>query len=232
MSEKLSEEKRNLFEKRIQEFGFIKDELVGKEIDKQVYGVNITCAWPLPVEIKETYEILCDKLKELEGVYIYPYSQTHITILTIINFKKRLDQPKQVLNRDTIKVLTSKIKEVLKQKPIQISIGSPILAREAASLPVYNPTREIDNMRKQAAGILRVNDIVYDLEIPDSIHSTILRFKEAPSDRTEFLRRFKQITKGCVFREGKINNICITEEIKPYMKEARILDKIELRCSG
>src|SRR5688572_11831430 len=106
MLEKITQEKRAEFHKEIQESGFIKDELVvGKEIDKQVYGVNITCAWPLPAEIKEPYEYLYKKLVGLEGVYVYPYHQTHITILTIINFKKRIDKPRQCLDTVTLELL-------------------------------------------------------------------------------------------------------------------------------
>ena len=128
--------------------------------------------------------------------------------------------------------MTSKIRDILKHKSIPVSTDAPILVREAAFLPVYNPTREIDNIRKQALEILRASDSTYDVGIPEGIHSTILRFREVPSDKAEFVRRFEQITKECILGNGRINSVYITEETKPYMREAHILDKIELGCDG
>lgn len=229
MLEEITQEKKAMFYKDIQESGFIKDELVlREEMNKEVYGVNITCAWPLPVEVKEAYECLYEKLRELEGVYVYPYSQTHITILTIINFKKRINQPRQYLDNGTLKLLTGKIKQILKQTPIQILIDAPVLVRSAAFLPIYNPTREIYEIRKQALEILNINNRGYDLDVPTAIHSTILRFKNTAIDRTDFIRRFEEIAKEFSLREGVTKEIYITEELKPYMREADILDKIEL----
>jgi hypothetical protein len=172
----------------IQADGFIQDELVGKEIDREVYGVNIACAWPLPTEMREIYEEMYEKLQELEGAYIYPYTQTHITIVTVINFKKRLNKIKKYLDAEVLKLLKIRIENIVQHQPIKIFIDSPVLLKSAAFFPIYNPGGEIYAIRKEALNILTSDNRDYDLDTPISIHSTILRFKEVPTDSAKFIQ--------------------------------------------
>lgn len=228
MQDIFSEEKRSLHLKEIQESGFIADDLVEKDIDTQVYGVNITCAWPLPDEIRESYKDLYNRLKELEDVYAYPYSQTHITILTIFNFKKRLRKPRPNLDTDTLARITNRIRQITNQTPIQIRVHPPVLVRAASFLPISNPTQEIYDIRTQIFNMLDRDNKGYDLDIPQAIHSTILRFKKVPSDKMEFVHRFEEISRGFPLLEARIKEIYITEELKPYMREGRIVERIAL----
>lgn len=227
MLQKFSEETRALFHQEIQEYGFIEDELVGKEIDREVYGVNIACAWPLPIEIREIYEQMYEKLKDLEGAYIYPYHQTHITIVTVINFKKRLNKIKKYLDDETLKLLKRGIENIVRHKPIKIFIDSPVLLRSAAFLPIYNPSGEIYEIRQETLNILKDDHKDYDLDTPISIHSTILRFQQVPTDSAKFLQRFAEITENFSVVEGIVREVYITEELKPYMKKGSILEKID-----
>jgi hypothetical protein len=227
MLQKFSEETRALFHQEIQEYGFIEDELVGKEIDREVYGVNIACGWPLPTEIREIYEEMYEKLKDLEGAYIYPYHQTHITIVTVINFKKRLNKIKKYLDDETLKLLKRGIENIVRHKPIKIFIDSPVLLRSAAFLPIYNPSGEIYEIRKETLNILKDDHKDYDLDTPISIHSTILRFQQVPTDSAKFLQRFAEITEKFSVVEGILREVYITEELKPYMKKGSILEKID-----
>lgn len=227
MLQKFSEETRALFHQEIQEYGFIEDELVGKEIDREVYGVNIACAWPLPTEIREIYEQMYEKLKDLEGAYIYPYHQTHITIVTVINFKKRLNKIKKYLDDETLKLLKRGIENIVRHKPIKIFIDSPVLLRSAAFLPIYNPSGEIYEIRQETLNILKDDHKDYDLDTPISIHSTILRFQQVPTDSAKFLQRFAEITEKFSVVEGTVREVYITEELKPYMKKGSILEKID-----
>ncbi|MDB9455259.1 hypothetical protein PN478_13155 [Dolichospermum circinale CS-534/05] len=227
MLQKFSEETRALFHQEIQEYGFIEDELVGKEIDREVYGVNIACAWPLPIEIREIYEQMYEKLKDLEGAYIYPYHQTHITIVTVINFKKRLNKIKKYLDDETLKLLKRGIENIVRHKPIKIFIDSPVLLRSAAFLPIYNPSGEIYEIRQETLNILKDDHKDYDLDTPISIHSTILRFQQVPTDSAKFLQRFAEITEKFSVVEGTVREVYITEELKPYMKKGSILEKID-----
>jgi hypothetical protein len=227
MIDRFPEESKSLFYKNIQESGFIADDLVDKGMNTQVYGVNITCAWPLPVEIKESYDNLYAQLSKLECVYVYPYNQTHITILTIINFKKRLGKPRQYLDVATLEQITNKIRQIVKQTPINIFVDSPVLVRTASFLPIYNPTQEINNIRRQIVDMLG-NNREYDLDVPQGIHSTILRFKKTPTNRVEFIRNFEEISRAFSLKEVKIKEIYITEELKPYMREGSITGKIDL----
>jgi hypothetical protein len=227
MLQKFSEETRALFHQEIQEYGFIEDELVGKEIDREVYGVNIACGWPLPTEIREIYEEMYEKLKDLEGAYIYPYHQTHITIVTVVNFKKRLNKIKKYLDDETLKLLKRGIENIVRHKPIKIFIDSPVLLRSAAFLPIYNPSGEIYEIRKETLNILKDDHKDYDLDTPISIHSTILRFQQVPTDSAKFLQRFAEITEKFSVVEGIVREVYITEELKPYMKKGSILEKID-----
>lgn len=227
MLQKFSEETRALFHQEIQEYGFIEDELVGKEIDREVYGVNIACGWPLPTEIREIYEEMYEKLKDLEGAYIYPYHQIHITIVTVINFKKRLNKIKKYLDDETLKLLKRGIENIVRHKPIKIFIDSPVLLRSAAFLPIYNPSGEIYEIRKETLNILKDDHKDYDLDTPISIHSTILRFQQVPTDSAKFLQRFAEITEKFSVVEGILREVYITEELKPYMKKGSILEKID-----
>ncbi|MDB9535781.1 hypothetical protein PN451_08010 [Dolichospermum planctonicum CS-1226] len=227
MLRKFSEETRALFHQEIQEYGFIEDELVGREIDREVYGVNIACAWPLPIEIREIYEEMSEKLKDLEGAYIYPYHQTHITIVTVINFKKRLNKIKKYLDDETLKLLKRGIENIVRHKPIKIFIDSPVLLRSAAFLPIYNPSGEIYEIRQETLNILKGDHKDYDLDTPISIHSTILRFQQVPTDSAKFLQRFAEITQKFSVVEGIVKEVYITEELKPYMKKGSILEKID-----
>lgn len=227
MLQRFSEETRASFHQEIQEYGFIEDELVGKEIDREVYGVNIACGWPLPTEIREIYEQMYEKLKDLEGAYIYPYHQTHITIVTVINFKKRLNKIKKYLDDETLKLLKMRIENIVRHKPIKIFIDSPVLLRSAAFLPIYNPSGEIYEIRKETLNIFKDDHKDYDLDTPISIHSTILRFQQVPTDSAKFLQRFAEITEKFSVVEGTVREVYITEELKPYMKKGSILEKID-----
>lgn len=230
MLQKFSEETRALFRQEIQEYGFIKDELVGSEIDKEVYGVNIACAWPLPTEIREIYEEMYKKLEELEGAYIYPYTQTHITIVTVVNFKKRLNQTKKYLDTEILKLLKMRIENIVQHKPIKIFIDCPVLLRNAAFFPIYNPGGEIYEIRKEALNILKSDHRNYDLDTPRAIHSTILRFQEVPKDSIKFMDKFAEITQNFSLLAAIVKEVYITEELKPYMKEGSILQKIDCGC--
>jgi hypothetical protein len=229
MLQRFSKKEREYFYQEIRKHGFIKDELVGKDIDRDVYGVNIACAWPLPAEIRELYEALYKKLNRLEGVYVYPYAQTHITVLTVINFKKRLNGMKEHLDAMTLKALKAKIESTLQQKSIKILIDSPVLLQSAAFLPIYNPGGEIYEIRKAALSVLNGGNRSYDLDVPKAIHSTILRFKDVPENSEEILLKFEEIMKDFHILEGTIRELYVTEELKPYMKEGRILEKIKCK---
>ena len=69
------------------------DELLSMGHDERpVCGLDVLVAWPLPIEPPGIFEEFATKVSQLaEGVYVYPLTQTHITVLTAINFKRELD---------------------------------------------------------------------------------------------------------------------------------------------
>ncbi|MFN9978421.1 MAG: hypothetical protein ACK53Y_00835, partial [bacterium] len=86
---------------------------------------------------------------------------------------------------------------------------------------------EIYDIRKETLNILKDDHKDYDLDTPISIHSTILRFQQVPTDSAKFLQRFAEITEKFSVVEGILREVYITEELKPYMKKGSILEKID-----
>ena len=200
----LNEQKYRLFQNEIKEKGFKKDKYLSADPDCSMYGINLAFGWPLPSEYKKTYEGLVYKLHKIEpNTYIYPYSQTHITVLTIVDFKAHLDPSVEELrelkkmNTDIIEQLTDMF-DNLKLKPFLIDVGPPILSRKAAFLPILNETGQILKIRKRAINRLsklrkqQTDDsaikkfLPETIELPDIIHSTFLRFLKRPSDEKTF----------------------------------------------
>ncbi|MFM6281251.1 MAG: hypothetical protein ACKN9K_23035, partial [Dolichospermum sp.] len=134
---------------------------------------------------------------------------------------------KKCLDNQTLKLLKKRIESIVHYQPIRIFIDSPVLLRSAAFLPIYNPTGEIHEIRKETLNILKNDHKNYDLDIPISIHSTISRFQKVPTDSTNFLEKFTEITKNFSMVEAMVQEVYITEELKPYMRKGNILEKID-----
>lgn len=222
MDKTFTQERRALLYDEIHRDDFIEDDFL-VDLNQGVYGVNITCGFPLPLQY-QVYEKLYQSLQSLDGVYVYPLLQTHITVMTIINFKQNLDSPILKLNSEHLEKLTSAIKPIIKKGKFDIFIDSPVLVRSAAFLPIYNPSGEIGEIRKTAFELLCNEQ--YDLSIPPAIHSTILRIEKKPSDTSSFIDIFDRISSNFSIHSAQIQEIYVTEEIKPYMRDAKFLAKI------
>src|SRR5258705_10891679 len=67
---------------------FRRDPLAAELADRKHHGLNIAIAWPLPAELERTYGEFERRVGALHpGLYIYPFSTTHVTVLTAVNFK-------------------------------------------------------------------------------------------------------------------------------------------------
>jgi hypothetical protein len=224
--ERFESAKREKFYQDIESQGFIIDNLLGSALDLPVYGLNIACAWPLPIQIKDNYEQLYSSLNDLSGVYVYPYSQTHITIVTIVNFKKRLGKEICYVDNNLIDLLIARICKVYDSASISLYFDSPVLTRSAAFIPVYDSTNSIHKIREEAYSFFLETGGEYDIDIPIEIHSTIMRFRREPENPKSFVAQFRLISETFPLCCGTISEILITEELQPYMTKGNIIRRL------
>jgi hypothetical protein len=66
------------------------------------------------------------------------------------------------------------------------------------------------------------------LNVPGIIHTTILRFRQAPADLPRFLAGFDAIAAGTPPFAFDIREILLTVETHPYMRQGRVLRRFPL----
>ncbi|MCX5886335.1 MAG: hypothetical protein NT096_10575 [Proteobacteria bacterium] len=223
-------------EKGISENGFKPNTFLNKTPLPGVFGINLAVGWPLPLPYKKKYERLYEELTSFSpDLYVYPYWQTHITLMTLIDFKRHENPTDEELKclRDPVPRIIDLIRPVIQDLsvingPFEIITGLPILSQDAVFLPIINPTDEIRRLRKATHDALRILDLK-EIIIPQTIHSTIGRFLNEPKGkRQEFHTRFKAIASNYHFGPATISEVLITSETKPYMIEGEILYKFKL----
>lgn len=221
---------------QIEEKGFMPDEFLTSNKDLSVFGLNFAMGWPFPEEVKIKYEELARDLQKFDPtLYIYPYTQTHITIMTLVNFKEHQNPSK--IESENIRGLQSGIvsnvlnlienEESILQKPFTIDIGYPVLSSNAIFLPILNPTDEIERFRNKVENVLRER-LNLTPQRPPGIHSTIARFYTKPDDETSYQKQFELFATDRFLGKAAINQILLTSEIKPYMRDGKILHRFNL----
>ncbi|HRY82624.1 MAG TPA: hypothetical protein P5232_02905 [Candidatus Moranbacteria bacterium] len=200
------------------------DDFLPTNPDLPTYGLNIAFAWPLPENLRKAYEKLYKELSYFgDNVYVYPYEKTHTTVMTLVNFKNHQNPSNEEIQKikKIIPAIISIVSEVLLReriKPFKINIGSPILSKRAAYLPISNPTGEIFLLRKKVAQILEKKLSLKVEYNKDFIHSTIMRFYKIPSDTKKFINKFESIAKDNQIGSATINELLLTSETMPYMR--------------
>lgn len=211
----------------IREDGFSVDLFCSKDLDCPTYGLNVSMAWPLPANLKDSYEKLRSELSKFgEDVYVYPYEKTHVTVMTLVNFKDHQHPSIQEIQEieELIPGIVSTISGVLendllgKMKPFEIEIGSPVLAKAAAYLPIANPSGEIFLLRNRIAPVIEKTFSLKVAHNKDFIHSTIMRFAKLPADQEKFIDKFQSIAERNHIGKTVIDEFYLTSETKPYMR--------------
>lgn len=216
--------------------GFEPDPFLQEKPVQAVFGLNIAFGWPLPTNLKEPYERLVKTLSELDsGLYVYPYNQTHVTVMTLVNFKEHKN-PSQEESR-TLRQTADEVASILtplfssdsplQLKPFKIDVGPPVLSSTAAFLPILNPTQEIFRLREAASSILK-RSFLPKILIPKAIHSTILRFIAPPTDIKTFVSTFESLVADFRLGEAIITEFLLTSETRPYMMGGEILYRFRL----
>jgi hypothetical protein len=220
---------RNRIESEIRRDGFIVDELVGR-LHTPTLGLNVALAWPLPLELHERYKDLASRLLGLGNcLYVYPYEQTHVTIATLVNFKRHLDPDENEHARQT--ALLPKVADILdgiarKTQPVKIEVGPPVLARAAAFLPILNRTGEVSLIRHSL--VRRWEPSLSSPEVPRAIHSTVARLRAQPKSPLLLLAELGRIGNTVEMGSAVVREILLTVETRPYMADGRIVGRFAL----
>jgi hypothetical protein len=209
----------------IRTYGFLPDPLL-ERIDTPVLGLNVAVHWPLPDAFRDAYESLRGALSGLDpGVHVYPFAKTHVTLVTLVSFKRH-ERP----GADEAARLYARLPELRAALDaatadlgaFQIDVGAPVLVRTAAFLPILNPGGEIARIRSRIAALRDRVPELSDLRVPAAIHSTIARFRCAPARPATFIKAFHEAAQSVTFGVTRVDEILLTTETQPYMMAGAI----------
>ncbi len=218
--------------------GVIIDEFLRTDADCPVFGFNLACAYPFPKAAAQFYRPIASRLAALDpAVYVYPDWETHITLITFVKFSlyRRPDATRlaqlQSLLQPVIKILHPVLAGV---RSFPLLIGAPVLTPKAGILPISDPTGEITRIRRNVVGALESDKKLHDelsragLNVPEIIHSTVMRFKSAPKDFAQFAAAFEEAAGPPQQVEIMIDELLLTTETKPYMREGTVVRRFPL----
>jgi hypothetical protein len=217
--------------------GVIIDEFLRDDADCPVFGFNLACAYPFPAAAAQFYRPIASRLSALDpAVYVYPDWETHVTIVTFVNFSlhRRPDASRLAQLRLLLQPVIEILLPVLAGPSFSLLIGAPVLTPKAAILPISDPSGEIARLRRNIIGSLeadkelRVKLSGAGLNVPAIIHSTVMRFKAAPADFARFAADFEKAAGAAQPVEIKIEELLLTTETKPYMREGTVEHRFPL----
>jgi len=155
-----------------------------------------------------------------------------VTVLTAVNFKRYPNPKAETLRRleEAADALGAWIDGAVNDmSPFELDIGPPVLARAAAFLPIRNPTHEIALLRERAlAFCLSFGGMLADASAPQSVHSTVVRFRETPPDAAAFGQAFDRVARTFNLGRTVVDRVLVTVETKPYMRAGGIARSVVL----
>ncbi|HEY3856040.1 MAG TPA: hypothetical protein VGO67_16750 [Verrucomicrobiae bacterium] len=218
--------------------GVIVDEILRDDPDCPVFGFNLACAYPFPEAAAQFYRPIAARLAALDpGVYVYPDWETHITIVTFVNFN--LHRKPAATLRAQLELLLNPVCKILRKileatRSFHLTIGAPMLTPKAAILPVSDDSGDVARIRRNVLDAFKSNAELYDqlaragLNVPAIVHSTVMRFKSAPQDYKKFAADFAEISRSVTPVEIVVSELLLTTETKPYMREGKIIRSFPL----
>lgn len=82
------------------------DRLLAEDPDCPVFGLNLACAWPFAGVAGEAYSRFSRALDPIRSwAYVYPPEQTHITLVTFLNFLRHRRPTAEWLREVEVRVL-------------------------------------------------------------------------------------------------------------------------------
>jgi hypothetical protein len=243
----MSNDNSNRFDKQrreILEHGFIADAFLEADPDCPVFGLNLACAYPFPAGAEAAYTNMAERLARLdEAVFVYPFWETHITIMTFLNFSlHRHPSPAHLAEmKSSIAPILQLLQSLFDRESLEsfrLEFLPPVLTRKAAILPGANPSGEIQRIRERATQLLGANCPLHErllhggLSVPGIIHSTVMRLKKAPRDLPRLVAEFDAIAAATKPFGITVPEILLTTETKPYMRQGEILHRFPLTGGG
>jgi hypothetical protein len=225
--------------REIQEQGIVPDALLASDPDGPVFGFNLACAWPFPAPAARFYRPLAERLAALDpAVYVYPEWETHVTIITFVNFSlhRRLEPERLAQLQSLINPVRELLRPLLQGPTFELMIGAPALTRKAAILPISDPTGAITRIRQTTLAALeddkplRAKLASAGFNVPGIIHSTIMRFTREPADLSKFLTDFDEAAAAKPFPLA-VEEFLLTTETKPYMRAGEIVHRFPLAAA-
>jgi hypothetical protein len=196
-----------------------------------VWGLNLALGWPLPAPVSTTYLAAAADLAALEpALYVYPHQQTHVTVLTLINFKEHV-QP-TLDQQDALEALVPPVRDTLAPllrdlPPLEVELGAPALSPQAVYVPIHEAAGTVARVRALAlAALPAVDQRFAACRPPPAIHFTMGRFKGAPAD--DFAARFADWARGRTLGRARIAELLLTSETLPYMRAGEVLARFPL----
>lgn len=216
---------------------FEPDNLLSADLDSQTFGINLACSWPLPSPLAEVYQDFSAKVKALDpALYVYPYPETHITIMTLVDFKDTIGiSPEQ---GSQLEKLAGEISSCLEnffaedhdlaKGPISLRFDRAVLTPKAAYLAFDDPADRIGSLRKSVASMLPEKFPQLSLHYPGIVHSTFLRFLDTPADPRVLSEKFGYLALELRPVTIQVPELLLTIETSPYMRSGKILNKFPL----
>jgi hypothetical protein len=198
-----------------------------------VWGLNLAFGWPLPIAA-DAYQTLASALEALDpALFVYPHAQSHVTVLTLVNFKDHVEPPpEEIAALETlIPLVVEAVAPVARAvPPFDIEIGPPVLARRALFLPIREPAGVVARFRRDALEALRARlPLFHAVRPPLAVHSTVARFNAVPAPG--FVRRFDDLGLRPL-GPARVDSLLVTTETRPYMREGAIARAFSLAGSA
>jgi len=221
--------------------GVAADALLATDLDGPVFGFNLACAWPFPASVARFYLPLADRLTALDpAVYVYPIWETHVTIVTFLNFglHVRVEAQRLAQLQSLVEPVREVIRPLLAGVAFELFFGRPVLTRKAAILPISDPSGTIVRLRQNILAALAKDKVLHaelvrgKLNAPGIIHSTIMRFKSEPAHLGKFLSDFDEAATAAEPFSLAIDKLLLTTETKPYMREGEVVHRFPLARKG
>jgi hypothetical protein len=223
--------------REILEHGVVVDAFLATDPDGPVFGFNLACAWPFPAPAARFYRPMAERFAALDpAVYVYPAWETHVTILTFVNFSlHRRPEPERLAQlQSLLNPVRALLRPLLQRQAFELVLGAPVLTRKAAILPVSDATGAIADIRQTVRAALVADKGLHaelvraGMNVPGIIHSTIMRFKREPGDLARLLADFDQAAATAEPFPLAIEELLLTTETKPYMRAGDIVDRFPL----
>ncbi len=221
----------------IREQGVAADALLAADPDGPVFGFNLACAWPFPAAAARCYRSIAQRLAALDpAVYVYPEWETHVTLVTFVNFTlhRRIGPERLASWQSLINPVRALLGPLLQGPAFELVAGPPVLTRKAAILPISDPAGAITRIRQTVRAALAADKALEaalargGLNVPGIIHSTIMRFKGQPANLEGFLADFDKAVADIKPFPLAIGELLLTTETKPYMRAGEIVHRFPL----